>query len=41
MSSKVERSATRVRGFDDPEMDFQLIRMLGMAPYGGAVVLHR
>src|SRR5262245_43298155 len=38
MSSKVERSATRVRGFDDPEMDFQLIRMLGMAPYGGAAL---
>jgi hypothetical protein len=38
MSSEVERSATRVRGFDDPEMDFQLIRMLGMAPYGGAAL---
>src|SRR5919109_3701766 len=38
MSSEVERSATRVRGFDDPEMDFQLIRMLGTAPYGGAAL---
>jgi hypothetical protein len=34
MSSKVDRSATRVRGCDDPELDFQLIRILGMAPYG-------
>lgn len=38
MSSKVERSATRLRGFHDPEMDFQLIRMLGTAPYGGAAL---
>lgn len=38
MSSKVERSTSRVRGFDDPEMDFQLMRMLGVAPYGGAAL---
>src|SRR5829696_7185646 len=34
----VARSATRVRGFADPEMDFQLLRSLGAANYmGGAV----
>src|SRR5829696_4858167 len=34
----VARSATRVRGFVDPEMDFQLLRSLGAANYmGGAV----
>jgi pimeloyl-ACP methyl ester carboxylesterase len=32
------RSTTRVIGFDDPELDFQLLRQLGMAPYGGAAV---
>jgi len=32
------RSTTRVAGFDDPELDFQLLRQLGMAPYGGASV---
>jgi hypothetical protein len=35
---RVARSATRVRGFADPEMDFQLLRSLGAANYmGGAV----
>jgi pimeloyl-ACP methyl ester carboxylesterase len=34
----VTRSATRVRGFADPEMDFQLIRSLGVANYMGAAV---
>ena len=35
---RVARSATRVRGFSDPEMDFQLLRSLGAANYmGGAV----
>src|SRR5262245_59480794 len=38
MSAKVERSITRVRGFHDLEMDFQMIRMLGTAPYGGAAL---
>ena len=34
----VARSMTRVRGFADPEMDFQLLRSLGVANYmGGAV----
>src|SRR3954464_8692402 len=34
----VTRSATRVRGFADPEMDFQLLRSLGVAnPMGAAV----
>jgi hypothetical protein len=27
----ITRSATRVRGFTDPEMDFQLLRSLGVA----------
>jgi len=34
----VSRSATRVRGFADPEMDFQLLRGLGVANYMGASV---
>ena len=35
---RVARSTTRVRGFADPEMDFQLLRSLGAANYmGGAV----
>src|SRR5919108_2372721 len=35
---RVARSTTRVRGFTDPEMDFQLLRSLGVANYmGGAV----
>src|SRR5918994_7273594 len=34
----VSRSATRVRGFADPEMDFQLLRSLGLANYMGAAV---
>ncbi|MGY4711096.1 alpha/beta hydrolase family protein [Mycolicibacterium sp. CBM1] len=32
------RSTTRVAGFDDPELDFQLLRQLGSAVYGGASV---
>lgn len=35
---KVERSATRVVGFADAEMDFQLMRQLGATRYGGASV---
>lgn len=31
----VDRSATRVRGFDSGEMDFQLMRMLGVCTAGG------
>jgi pimeloyl-ACP methyl ester carboxylesterase len=34
----VTRSATRVRGFADPEMDFQLLRSLGVATSMGAAV---
>jgi hypothetical protein len=37
-SDGVSRSATRVRGFSDPEMDFQLLRSLGVANYMGASV---
>ena len=36
--NSVTRSATRVRGFTDPEMDFQLLRSLGAANYMGAAV---
>ena len=35
---RVTRSATRVRGFADPEMDFQLLRSLGVANSMGAAV---
>lgn len=38
MTARVERSTTRLRGFQDAEMDFQLIRQLGVAPYGGAAL---
>jgi prolyl oligopeptidase family protein len=34
----VTRSAIRIRGFADPEMDFQLLRGLGVANYMGAAV---
>src|SRR3954453_8893208 len=34
----VTRSATRVHGFADPEMDFQLLRSLGVSNYMGASV---
>ncbi len=36
--SALERGLTRVRGFDDAEMDFQLIRQLGAVRYGGASI---
>src|SRR3712207_6586971 len=35
---RVARSEIRVRGFADPEMDFQLLRGLGHANYMGAAV---
>ncbi|MBN2687443.1 MAG: prolyl oligopeptidase family serine peptidase [Deltaproteobacteria bacterium] len=38
MGSETERSKTRVKGFSDAEMDFQLIRQLGSTAYGGASV---
>jgi pimeloyl-ACP methyl ester carboxylesterase len=33
--ARVERTATRIVGFQSPEMDFQLMRSLGAANYGG------
>lgn len=36
--SGLERGRTRVAGFADAEMDFQLIRQMGAARYGGASV---
>lgn len=38
MTEDISRSATRVVGFDDPELDFQLLRQLGSANSGGATV---
>ena len=38
MPEATVRSSTRVAGFEDPELDFQLLRQLGMAAYGGASV---
>ena len=38
MADTTVRSTTRVTGFEDPELDFQLLRQLGMAAYGGAAV---
>jgi pimeloyl-ACP methyl ester carboxylesterase len=38
MSARVERSRTRVKGFENAEMDFQLLRQLGACTYGGASV---
>lgn len=35
---KMERGSTRVAGFANAEMDFQLMRQLGTARYGGAAV---
>ncbi|MBS0407819.1 MAG: prolyl oligopeptidase family serine peptidase [Proteobacteria bacterium] len=37
-ASRLERSRTRVQGFADAEMDYQLLRQLGAARYGGASV---
>lgn len=38
MDGDTLRSTTRVAGFEDPELDFQLLRQLGSAAYGGASV---
>ena len=38
MTEKTEHSKTRVKGFTDAEMDFQLLRQLGASTYGGASV---
>lgn len=35
-ADKMERGSTRVAGFADAEMDYQLMRQLGTARYGGA-----
>jgi pimeloyl-ACP methyl ester carboxylesterase len=35
---QLERSKTRVKGFNDAEMDYQLIRQLGSCTYGGTSV---
>ncbi|MFI5322756.1 MAG: alpha/beta hydrolase family protein [Thermodesulfobacteriota bacterium] len=36
--AKITRSKTRVKGFENDEMDFQLMRQLGSTAYGGASV---
>lgn len=36
--AEITRSKTRVKGFDNEEMDFQLIRQLGSAAFGGSSV---
>jgi pimeloyl-ACP methyl ester carboxylesterase len=38
MADATERGATRVTGFSSAEMDFQFLRQLGSAAYGGASV---
>lgn len=38
MDTKLERSRTRIVGFTDAEMDYQLMRQLGAVRYGGASV---
>lgn len=38
MTEQLTRSTTRVAGFKDAELDFQLLRQLGLANYGGATV---
>lgn len=38
MTESLERGRTRVAGFADPEMDFQLMRQLGAARYGGSAI---
>lgn len=37
-AERLERGSTRVTGFADAEMDFQLMRQLGTARYGGASI---
>lgn len=38
MSDQLTRSGTQVAGFDDAELDFQLLRQLGSANHGGATI---
>ena len=35
---QITRSVTRVSGFRDPEFDYQLLRAIGVADYGGSTV---
>lgn len=37
-STQMTRSVTRVHGFRDDEFDYQLLRVIGVAEYGGATV---
>jgi pimeloyl-ACP methyl ester carboxylesterase len=37
-SSQITRSVTRVAGFRDAEFDYQLLRAMGVAAYGGSTV---
>ncbi|MHB1711526.1 MAG: hypothetical protein ACYCV7_09000 [Acidimicrobiales bacterium] len=39
--SQIVRSAVRVEGFRGPEFDYQLIKVLGVAEYGGSSVGER
>jgi pimeloyl-ACP methyl ester carboxylesterase len=36
--SQITRSVTRISGFRDPEFDYQLMRAMGVADYGGSTV---
>jgi pimeloyl-ACP methyl ester carboxylesterase len=38
MEPQISRAGVRVRGFDDPELDFQMLRQLGSVASGGASV---
>ncbi|NCC53664.1 MAG: alpha/beta hydrolase [Spartobacteria bacterium] len=38
MATRIERSKTRVRGFQSEEMDFQLIRQMGASATGAAAI---
>ena len=38
MTPKTRRGRMHIKGFDNPEMDFQLLRQLGSCPFGGASV---
>lgn len=38
MTDSLERGRTRIAGFADAEMDFQLLRQMGAARYGGSAV---
>jgi pimeloyl-ACP methyl ester carboxylesterase len=38
MSQQISRAGVRVRGFDEPELDFQILRQLGSVASGGASV---